>query len=164
MSVVKIVASESTGVQRAARDVAIGLGILVDELCPEEAGPVGCGRLSDTHGPSERERIRGNLIASDATLILYDKAGIACSPGTMFAQQCAVEQCHPALVVHIGDYLSLERATGWLASLPAVLTLNIAGPRSDEAPGIYEASYYFLEELLGRRLRSTPAVGIEGLE
>ncbi len=164
MSVVKVVASERTGVQRAARDVAIGLGILVDDLCREEAGPVGGDRLSDAHGPSERKRIRVNLITSDATLILFDKAGIACSPGTMFAQQCAADQCHPTLVVPIGDYLSLERASGWLASLPAVLTLNIAGPRSDEAPGIYEASYYFLEELLGRRLRSTPAVGFGGLE
>ena len=164
MPVITIIAFEGTGVQRAARDVAIGLSIPVAGLSRQEDGSSNFDRIFAAQKSSAREAVRRNVIASDATLVLFDTAGIACSAGAMFAQQCAADCCRPTMVVHIGDYLSLERARTWLASLPAALTLHIAGPRSDEAPGIYESAYYFLEELLDRSHPSTRTAKIEDRE
>ena len=96
------------------------------------------------------QAVEQRMLSSDATLVLYDNTGIGCSPGSIAAQQLAAHHCRPALVVDIGDYMSLERAAVWLASFPANLVLHVGGPDTREAPGIYEPAYYFLEDLLTR--------------
>ena len=148
MPFAEIIAGEGTGVQRAALDVAIGLCIPTRSFCME-ATTISKSSVAGGRVP-HRQIIERNVLESDATLVLFDKSGIGCSPRAMFTQQLAADHCRPTLVVNIGDYMSLDRAHMWLGSFPASLVLNIAGPDSNEAPGIYEASYYFLEELLDR--------------
>ena len=52
------------------------------------------------------------------------------------------------MIANIGDYASLERVGAWLYAFRAETTLNVAGPRESEAPGIYASATYFLQELL----------------
>lgn len=150
MPVGKIISGEGTGVQRAALDVAVGFLIPVGGTWRHEDVSVDAGRAPAIEKPTERQLIKRNILDSDATLILFDKAGIASSAGAIFVQQCTADHCRPTLIVDIGDYMALERAVTWLASFPASLRLYIAGPNSNEAPAIYEAAFYFLEELLDR--------------
>ncbi len=157
MPVTEIIAGEGAGVQRAALDVAIGLCIPTRSFCMEATAS--SKPLATVGKLSNRQIIERNVLGSDATLVLFDKLGISCSTRAMVTQQFAADHCRPTLVVNIGDYMDLHRAQMWLESFPASLVLNIAGPDSSEAPGIYEASYYFLEELLDS---SKPISGIRG--
>jgi hypothetical protein len=49
---------------------------------------------------------------------------------------------------------ALDSTTRWLARLVDIyrsdqFTLNFAGPRERESPGIYQLAFAFIEELLG---------------
>ncbi|MEM8975333.1 MAG: putative molybdenum carrier protein, partial [Pseudomonadota bacterium] len=85
---------------------------------------------------------------SDATMILFASQGIGCSAGTVFTQEQAQHYCKPAIALDIGDYSSSDLSTIWLATLTPNAVLNIAGPRESEAPGIYNASRFFISDLL----------------
>lgn len=150
MPVVEIVTGVGSGVERAARDAAVGVGISV----AEEPGKSDAGKHSKAivveNASTLHQAVEHRVLTSDATLVIYDKSGIGCSPGLIVAQQYAAHHCRPALIVNVGDYMSLERAVVWLASFPANLSLHVGGPDTREAPGIYEPAYYFLEELLTR--------------
>lgn len=93
MPVAKIISGEGTGVQRAALDVAVGFLISIGGNCRHEDVSVDAGSTPAVEKPSERQLIKRNILESDATLIMFDKAGIACSPGAIFAQQCTADHC-----------------------------------------------------------------------
>ena len=154
----QIISGGQTGVDRAALDAAIALSIAYGGWCPKgglaEDYPVAPGLLAKypllRSTPSHRssQRTDWNVRDSDGVLILVDGSGIGCSPGTIYTQERARHYCKPALVANIGDYASLERVKHWLSGLPDGLKLNVAGPRESEAPGIYSAARYFMNELL----------------
>jgi hypothetical protein len=154
----KIISGGQTGVDRAALDSAAALSISYGGWCPKDGhaedmtSPPGLiaiyPALKTTPDRAPRQRTEWNVRDSDAVLILVDSRGIACSPGTVFAQEQAQSHCKPALVVNIGDYTSLEHTMVWLDDFEADIVLNVAGPRESEAPGIYDAATYFLGELL----------------
>lgn len=158
LPVCKIVSGGQTGVDRAALDVAIQMSIDYGGWCPlggwVEDMPDAPGllaRYSSLRETTERHpalRTKWNVRDSDATLILYASQGIGCSTGTIFTQEQAQHYCKPALVLDIGDYGSLDLGRVWLATLNAKITLNIDGPRESESPGIYQASRYFIGDLL----------------
>ena len=147
MPVAEVVTGAGTGVQRAARDAAIGIGIAIrDEHANDGASAKANAAVFDTS--TLYQSVEHRVLMSAATLVLYDKAEIGCSPGAIAAKKFAADHCRPALIVNIGDYMSLDRAVIWLSSFPANLSLNIGGPDNDGAPGIYEPAYYFLEDLM----------------
>lgn len=158
MRVSRIISGGQSGVDRAALDVAIELSISYGGWCPRggwaEDLPEAPGlldrypKLQETETRKLAQRTEWNVRDSDATLILYAKKGLGISPGTVFTQEQAQHYCKPAIVLDIGDYASLDRACDWLGSMTATVTLNVAGPRESEAPGIYEASRYFIEDML----------------
>lgn len=150
MPVVEIVTGVGAGVERAARDVAIGVGIAVREEHSTSAADRHSKAMVVESASTLHQAVEQRVLTSDVTLVLYDKSGIGCSPGSITAQQFAAHHCRPALIVNIGDYMSLDRAVVWLASFPAHLSLHVCGPDTKEAPGIYEPAYYFLEDLLAR--------------
>ena len=132
----------------AARDAAVGVGIAVREAHSRNDYDKNSNAMVVENASTLHQAVEQRVRASDATLVLYDKSGIGCSPGSIAAQQFAAHHCRPALIVDIGDYISLERTVAWLASFPANLVLHVGGPDTREAPGIYEPAYYFLEDLL----------------
>ena len=83
-----------------------------------------------------RHRTRRNVADSDGTLILNlgDLAG-----GSLLTQAFARRLGKPLLVVSLDDGVTRETAAGVLAWLREyqIQTLNVAGPRESQRPGIY---------------------------
>jgi hypothetical protein len=136
-----IVSGGQTGVDRAALDVALGLGIDIGGWVPlgrrSEDGtvPERYAGLQECGSPDYEGRTELNVRDSDATLIL---APGLMTGGTALTQEIAARMRKPHLAIDLSE-ASLEecasRIREWLA-LTRPRVLNIAGPRASEAPGI----------------------------
>lgn len=147
----QVVSGGQTGVDRAALDVALELGIPCGGWCPKgrlaEDGPIPERYpLRETRTTRYARRTLWNVRDSDATLIL---AREPLGGGTAYTERCARELERPCLVVapDAADALVLERVRAWLAS-NEVEILNVAGPRESGAPGIHDLAAAFLRSLL----------------
>ena len=166
--VVKIVSGGQTGVDRAALDAAISSSFDYGGWCPlggwAEDLPDPPGLLVDYPAlqatPERRlaQRTEWNVRDSDATLILYSPSGLAVSAGTVFTQEQAQHYCKLTSVLDLSDDNSLDHARAWLTSIKAEISLNIAGPRESESPGIYQAARTFIGDLLADQHR--PRTGL----
>jgi hypothetical protein len=157
----KIVTGGQTGVDRAALDVAVGLGIKYGEWCPRggwaEDFPEPPGvrtqfpLLRETPLADPAQRTAWNVRDSDAVLILVGDAGTSVSAGTTLAGQLAEGQGKPMLIVDLGHADAVVGTKEWLetqrARFGAGLRLGIGGPRESEAPGIYDRTHAFLTAL-----------------
>lgn len=146
----RIVSGGQTGVDRAALDVALELGIACGGWCPAgraaEDGPIDARYpLRETPSPDPAERTEWNVRDSDATLIL---ASAAASPGTELAVASARRQRRPLYTFHAGSPEDVGAFRRWL-QVYRVGTLNVAGPRESESPGIYAEARRILTALLG---------------
>jgi hypothetical protein len=147
----RIVSGGQTGVDRAALDVALELGIDCGGWCPKgrraEDGPIP-ERYPVRELGSERyeDRTERNVLDSDGTLILTcgELAG-----GTALTHEIALRRGRPALVVNLDDEPTPEPVREWIAS-HGIATLNVAGPRESGRPGIHFAARAFLERLLAQ--------------
>lgn len=144
----RIVSGGQTGVDRAALDVAIAMGIGHGGWCPagrlSEDGTVPSRYdLQETESAEYPVRTERNVIESDATLILYEGS---LKGGTLLTRRICVRLGKPHLVVRMDrDDISLARQ--WIAvHKPA--TLNVAGPRESTAPGIFHRAMEFLLKTL----------------
>ena len=167
MSPLIIVSGGQSGVDRAALDAAVALGIPYAGWCPKggwaEDFPEPPGLL--THYPNLREtlsadpaeRTEWNVRDADATLILTGAAGIGTSRGTMLARELAERYGRPLRVVDVEAPDATEYVRQWLGALREAhavdrpFKLGIGGPRESEAPGIYRKA----RELVGELLRAT---------
>ncbi|HTZ18523.1 MAG TPA: putative molybdenum carrier protein [Dissulfurispiraceae bacterium] len=139
----KIISGGQTGVDRAALDAAIGLGI-------EYGGSVAKGRIAED-GPIDRKygnlveleavnysaRTEKNVEDADATLIFTVGAP---TEGTAFTLECAKKHGRDYLVIDLkekDDATVITEIRKWLAGR-LTQVLNVAGPRESKAPGIYE--------------------------
>jgi hypothetical protein len=148
----KIISGGQTGVDRAALDAAIALGIPYAGWCPQGGwaedlpDPPGLlalyPNLCATPEADPRQRTEWNVCDSDRLLVLVDGAGFAPSQGTAFALACAERLHKPHLVLDLDASDAVTPARVWLGE--AQLTLCIAGPRESEAPGIYAKARAFL--------------------
>ncbi len=157
MSEFKIVSGGQTGVDRAALDVAMELGIDYGGWCPQgglaedHPNPPGLltayPKLKQTPTADVSHRTRWNVRDADATIILV--AGSTPSKGTDFTEKCAQDFERDCLKLDLdrGDDL-VKEAKAWIASLGAIRTLNVAGPRESEAPGVYEKAKALLRQVL----------------
>jgi hypothetical protein len=154
----KVLSGGQTGVDRAALDAAVELGIPYGGWCPaggwaedmrEPPGLLSRYReLRERASDDPAERTRLNVRDSDATLILTD--GAPRSPGTELTRRAAAELGRPLAVVDLAEpEQALALARGFLGSLPSRPALNVAGPRESQAPGIYAQAKALLETLLG---------------
>ena len=155
MLIEQIVSGDQSGVDRAARDVATVLsipwgGYSQGDIISQPHIKRAAVKFLELRLERRGQVMEWNVRDSDAVLILIAKWGIGRSTRAIYAQQYAAHYCRPTLIINVGDYMAIERATAWLLSFRASLTLNVAGPSVSESPGIYEAAFYFLEELLER--------------
>lgn len=141
----RIVSGGQTGVDRAALDTAIAIGIGHGGWCPKdrlaEDGSVP-SRYSLTELDSRDYAVRTeqNVIDSDATLILYEGK---LRGGTLLTYRLAKRLQKPCLLVPIDHDWSRDTVRQWLSELSPE-TLNVAGPRESSHPGIYERSFQAL--------------------
>jgi hypothetical protein len=157
---VKIVSGGQTGVDRAALDVGIALGLPHGGWCPlggwaeDMPDPPGLlaryPGLKETPSKDPAKRTRWNVRDSDRTLILVDRRGQACSQGTALTLRLAQRYGKPHLVADIDESDAAEPVAAWLADAGQSLTLNVAGPRESTAPGIYGKARRVLMEVFQR--------------
>lgn len=158
----KIISGGQTGVDRAALDAAIEMGIPYAGWCPKggwaEDLPRAPGLLALYDGLREtplfspRQRTKWNIRDADRLMVLVDRAGVKVSQGTGAARDLAdrLDKTHIMLDLDASD--ALERALAWLAEGKRPASLCIAGPRESEAPGIYAKTREFLRALFDRRI------------
>ncbi len=154
----KIVSGGQTGVDRAALDVTVELGIPYGGWCPQGGwaedlpDPPGLlalhAPLRETPARDPRQRTEWNIRDCDALLVLVDDRGLSASEGTDFAVECAKRLGKPCLVLDLDAKGAEERASVWLKTLGSPLALSVGGPRESEAPGIYAKARPFLHALL----------------
>lgn len=146
----KIVSGGQTGVDGAALDVALELGIECGGWCPAgrsaEDGPIDVRYpLRETPSPDPAQRTEWNVRDSDATLVLSSGAA---SAGTELAVTTARRLRRPIHTFHAGSAEDVGAFRRWL-QVYRVGTLNVAGPRESESPGIYAEARRILTALLG---------------
>ncbi len=153
----KIVSGGQTGVDRAALDAALSLGLKCGGWVPKgrraEDGPIPAEYpMREMKSSAYAARTRQNVIDSDATLILTRGEPTG---GTAETLTIAQELKKPYHIIDLKRTHSPLAALRWLeAKKPAVL--NVAGPRESEAPGIYEEAASVLGHLLQLAAGSKP--------
>jgi hypothetical protein len=144
-----VVSGGQTGVDRAALDVAIALGIPHGGWCPRgrraEDGTVPARYTLVEHASSDyAARTEANVVDSDATLIL---ARGALGGGTALTRDLARRLGRPCLVVDLSASPDPRAVRDWLATND-VGALNVAGPRESQRPGIGDEARAFLCNVL----------------
>ncbi len=149
-STLRIVSGGQTGVDRAALDVALELGLPCGGWCPRgrkaEDGPIDERYpLEETESAKYDVRTRRNVRESDGTLVLTIGEPVG---GTALTVAVAEREGKPLLVLDLDLQPVAEHVREWI-DLHRIQTLNIAGPRERMLPGIAELSAEFLREVFG---------------
>lgn len=149
MAISMVISGGQSGVDRAALDAAVDLGIACGGWCPQ-------GRRAEDGAISERyalretpsngytQRTEWNVRDSDGTLILYQQA---LSGGTLLTKTLAEKLHKPCLLVDPTTADAAGEIQDWLRR-QAFSVLNIAGPRESQRPGIYRHAYDVLIRVL----------------
>jgi len=152
----KIISGGQTGVDRTALDFAIQHGFEHGGWCPRgrlaEDGTIpAIYRLRETDSANYDERTEKNVADSDATLIVAREKEL--SGGTAFTKVCAEQYGRPLLVVYERNSVSPgATALSKFFKQNRVGTLNVAGPRESQAPGLGKFVRELLEATLGTKL------------
>jgi len=147
----KVVSGGQTGVDRAALDVALELGLPRGGWCPRgrhaEDGPLDARYpLIETPSDDYAQRTAWNVRDSDATLILTRGAP---SGGTALTLEVAERLGRPVRAVDLETSSEPRAVAAWVEQA-AVRVLNVAGPRESGMPGIYADAVAFLRAVLAR--------------
>ena len=147
----KMISGGQTGVDRAALDVALELGVPAGGWCPKgrkaEDGSL-APRYPLTETPSEeyRQRTEWNVRDSDGTLVLTRGAP---TEVTAYTIEVARKLGKPRLVLDLSEAPSESAVQAW-AEEHKVRVLNVAGPRESKCPGIYAQAVTFLRKVFSR--------------
>ncbi len=159
-----IVSGGQTGVDRAALDVALQLGIPCGGWCPkgrraEDAPIPSLYPLRETASSVYRDRTERNVRDSDATLVLTSGPP---RDGTAATIEIAAQHHKPCLVLDLSQNPGCGAVRAWLQD-NGIATLNVAGPRESGVPGIHGRAVDFLRQcLVGRAATVSPPVTPEG--
>jgi len=153
----KIISGGQTGVDQAALDVAIKLGI-------PHGGWIPKGRMTENAPLSDKyqlqematteysKRTQQNIIDSDGTLIISHGE---LTGGSALTRKLATRHRRPWL------YVDLDRSNvdpsklikSWVG-MNAIKILNVTGPRESKSPRIYDTTVTVLENALTQKRRS----------
>ena len=147
----RIISGGQTGVDRAALDVALDLGIPCGGWCPRgrkaEDGVIAVHYpLREIQSTDYSERTAYNVVEADATLILSRGTPTG---GTALTAKIARRNSKPCLIVDLRGTPDSCAVRGWIEDIHAAI-LNVAGPRESGCPGIYAQATRFLRQLLSQ--------------
>ena len=154
MMISKIISGGQTGVDQAALDVAIALGIPHGGWIPkgrktENGALPDKYRLKEMSTSSYAKRTEQNVIDSEGTLI------ISLGPlkgGSALTHKTAMLHDRPCLRIELDTLNTLQAVKtvrSWIVR-HGIEILNIAGPRAKENPGIYDMAVKTLKVVLGK--------------
>ena len=152
--VLTVISGGQTGVDRAALDVALALGLGCGGWCPrgrraEDGELPSRYPLRETASDEYAQRTEWNVRDADATLIIADGR---LSGGTAYTAAVARRLGKPCLVVQAASPPPAGDIRRWLQAY-GVRTLNVAGPRETTRPGIYAAAAALLREIFAKGVR-----------
>jgi predicted Rossmann-fold nucleotide-binding protein len=141
----KIISGGQTGVDRAALDAAMKLGIPAGGYCPQgrkaEDGPIDpCYPLQELNSPHYPARTERNVLESDGTLIINEGA---LKGGVALTLRMAKKHKKHFLVIDPSKSLDVSEVIRWVKS-NRLKALNVAGPRESNSPGIYDKAFSLL--------------------
>jgi len=147
-----VVSGGQTGVDRAALDAALSLGIPCGGWCPDgrlaEDGPIPPRYpLVELAGADYLRRTRQNVIDSDGTLVVTIGPP---SGGTARTIEFCREFGRPMLKVDAAQ-ATIEQAAHEARRFVIehdIRRLNVAGPRASGAPGAYDFAFALLRRML----------------
>lgn len=145
----KIISGGQTGVDRAALDVALELGIPCGGWCPK-GRKAEDGRIPDKYPLQEstsadyKQRTEWNVRDSDGTLILCEGEPTG---GTALTVRYAAKYRKPCKVVDLSGQSNVDDVRTWIAT-HQIAVLNVAGPRESKMPMIHEHASRFLQSML----------------
>jgi len=144
-----IISGGQTGLDRAALDVALDLGLEAGGWAPKgrraedgiipERYP-----LKETPSREYEQRTEWNVRDSDATLVLTT---VRPEGGTASTIETAHRMQRPVFVVDLLKPHNIASILFWL-DYEKVKVLNVAGPRESKVPGIRNMAMAFLKDLL----------------
>ena len=147
----RIVSGGQAGVDRAALDVAIKLGIAHGGWIPRgritESGVLPQKyHLKETSSSKYSERTEKNVVDADGTLIISHGA---LTGGTEYTREMAIRHARPWLHIDLDRTAAFQAATAisnWILQ-KKIQILNVAGPRASEDPAIYQDTLNILESV-----------------
>lgn len=148
----KVVSGGQSGVDRAALDTALALGIPCGGWCPRDRYAED-GRIAERYPLAETpsgdtaQRTEWNVRDSDGTMILTINEP---SGGTVLTIRFARAMARPFLIVDLAAPLDHDQARLWIRE-NRIGVLNVAGPRESKCPGINDQASAFLRAVLGAR-------------
>jgi hypothetical protein len=147
----RVVSGGQTGVDRAALDAALSLGLNCGGWCPRgrraEDGTIpDLYPLKETPGRDYTQRTKWNVRDSEATLVLCRSKPLG---GTAMTVQFAKAAGKPVYLVDLEAVVDEQGIRRWLDEQRVVI-LNIAGSRESQHPGIYRQAFTLLLNLLAR--------------
>ena len=151
MMISKIISGGQTGVDQAALDVAIELGIPHGGWIPkgrktENGALPDKYRLKEIPTSSYAKRTEQNVIDSEGTLI------ISLGPltgGSELTHKTAMLHDKPCLHIDLGTLNTVKTVRSWIVH-HGIEILNIAGPRASENPEIYDVAAKTLKAVVGK--------------
>jgi hypothetical protein len=151
--IVKLVSGGQSGVDRAALDVALELGVPCGGWCPKgrkaEDGVIPDRYpLTETPSAGYSQRTKWNVRDSAGTLVLTwgEPTG-----GTLLTLRTCREAGKPHLAIDLAaeDGVAVRSAREWVAAELAGGVLDVAGPRASKHPALYGRARAFVLAILG---------------
>jgi hypothetical protein len=148
----RIISGGQSGVDRAALDAAIRIGIPHGGWIPRgritEDGPLPQRyRLVEMPTDSYAERTEKNVVDSDGTLIISRGTPTG---GTDYTRKMALkhgkQMLHIDMALHRNPLDAASLVSSWI-EMNKIETLNVAGPRASKDPNIYAEALAILTHI-----------------
>jgi hypothetical protein len=142
----KVISGGQTGVDRAALNAAVYVGLPIGGWCPK-GRLAEDGRIPESYPlqecslPGYPVRTRANVSDSEGTLVIV--RGESYGRGTQLTLRCAQELGKPYLLIDLSQPAADNAVLSWLRE-KRIKVLNVAGPRESGSPGIQAEAEDFL--------------------
>lgn len=151
--VARLVCGGQSGADRAGVDFALSIGLPWGGWVPHGGWAEDC-----THPPGLGARypqfietdvddpdVRTVLNVRDSSATLLVGLGVTISPGTERTREAVEHLSRPCCEILLSSLNASSELRAFLDSFDTEITLNVAGPRESESPGLYRATFAFFE-------------------